>query len=108
MVTSAAVQRAIRVVFLADPYNEGFFESQGTASAEEAYDVAVLGTNAWMMYGSRKTKDDPSPWTATRVIEAVVAAAGAITVRSRPVEESLNCPRHEPKTGPWCSIYRGR
>ena len=89
VVTSAAVQRAIRADFLADPYNEGFFEAQGTASAEEAYDVAVLGTNAWMMYGSRKAKDDPSPWTATRVIEAVIdAAAGAITVRYRPVEES--------------------
>lgn len=88
VVTSAAVQRAIRADFLADPYNEGFFEAQGSASAEDAYDVAVLGTNAWMMYGSRKAKDDPSPWAATRVIEVVVSDDAALSVRSRPVVAS--------------------
>ena len=91
IVTSAAVQRAIRTDFLADPYNEGFFEAQGTTSAEEVYDVTVLGTNAWMMYGSRKAKDDPSPWMATRVIEVTVGDEGskgggkAIRIESRPV-----------------------
>ena len=94
VVTSAAVQRAIRADFLADPYNEGFFEAQGTSSAEEAYDLAVLGVhpNAWMMYGSRKAKGDPSPWAATRVIEVDVQSdrATGLSVRSRPAEGSAS------------------
>ena len=69
VVASAAVQRAIRADFLVDPYYEGFFEALGTAAPEDAYDLSVLKTNAWMMYGSRKAKGDPSAWTATRVVE---------------------------------------
>jgi hypothetical protein len=47
----------------------------------------VLGANTWMMYGSRKAAGDPSPWAATRVLEAW-REGKAVRVRPGPVPEA--------------------
>ena len=72
VVASAAVQCAIRADFLVAESTEGFFNDLSTSSGEDVYDKAVLGTNGWMLYGSRKAKDDPCPWKVTRVVEVVL------------------------------------
>ena len=69
VVASAAVQLAIRADFLSCEYAEGFFEGLSDSPADGVYDKSVLGTNGWMMYGSRKVKDDPDPWVATRTVQ---------------------------------------
>ena len=63
-------------------------EGSPSASAEGAYDVAVIERNGWMMYGSRKP-DEERAWTLTRAFELDLKTEAVVECRELPEEAVL-------------------
>ena len=76
-----AVQKEIRAQFL--KAHPAFFASVSSSSKEEVYDPVVLGSNNWLMYGSKKGCE-ANPWRATHVL----AVDGAAARREAPLPDA--------------------